>query len=77
MRKVALDDLKLLAVVALLTDIPEKNLRRGEVGTVVETLAPDVYEVEFSGDQGRCYATAAVDVKALLQLHQGPAHAAA
>ena len=40
-------------VVALLVDLPDHKLRRGQVGTVVETLAPDVFEVEFSDDDGR------------------------
>lgn len=35
-------------VVALIDDVPEKGLQRGQVGTIVEMLAPDVFEVEFS-----------------------------
>jgi catabolite regulation protein CreA len=38
---------KLLDVVALLVDKPAEGLVVGQVGTVVEVLAPDVYEVEF------------------------------
>jgi hypothetical protein len=41
-------DIQLLSVVALLEDMPEKGLLRGQVGTVVEILAPGVFEVEFS-----------------------------
>ena len=37
--------LKLLDVVALLVDKPQDRLVTGQVGTVVELLAPDVYEV--------------------------------
>jgi hypothetical protein len=33
---------KLLDVVALTQELPEKDLRLGQVGTVVEVLAPDV-----------------------------------
>jgi hypothetical protein len=47
---------KLLDTVALLEDVPERHLRRGEVGTVVETLAPDVFEVEFCDHAGHTYA---------------------
>ncbi len=47
---------KLLYTVALLEDLPEKRLHRGQFGTVVEELAEDVYEVEFSNDEGRAYA---------------------
>jgi len=39
--------IRLLDTVALLEDLPDRKLRRGEVGTVVESLAPGVYEVEF------------------------------
>ncbi len=38
---------KLLDVVALLNDKPDKNLSKGQVGTIVEQLDEDVFEVEF------------------------------
>lgn len=41
-----------LDVVALLEDKPVKGLLRGQVGTIVETLAPGVFEVEFSDNDG-------------------------
>ena len=44
--------LKTLDVVALLVDKPEDQLVTGQVGTVVEVLAPDVYEVEFLDSKG-------------------------
>jgi Domain of unknown function (DUF4926) len=59
----------MLAEVALLEDVPAKGLKRGQVGTVVEVLAPSVFEVEFSDDDGRAYAMAAVPVDKLIQLH--------
>jgi hypothetical protein len=46
-------ELEMLSVVTLLEELPEKGLQRGQVGTVVEKLAPGEYEVEFSDDQGR------------------------
>lgn len=47
---------KLLDVVALTVDIPEYNLWRGQVGTVVEELAGGAaFEVEFSDRNGRTY----------------------
>lgn len=70
-------ELELLSVVALLDDIPEKGLRRGQVGTVVESLAPGVYEVEFSDDNGRTYASLALRSGQLMQLHHEPGHQAA
>ena len=48
--------LKTLDVVALLVDKPEEQLVTGQVGTVVELLAPDVYEVEFLDSKGRTIA---------------------
>ena len=50
------DKIKLLDVVALTEDIPEHNLKRGELGTVVEILADgEAYEVEFSDGNGQMY----------------------
>ena len=61
--------LKLLDVVALLEDIPERGLVRGQVGTIVEKLAEDTYEVEFSDDNGKAYASLALKPPAFLVLH--------
>lgn len=52
--------MKLLEVVALTEDVPEKGLCRGQVGTIVEMLAPGVYEVEFCDLEGRTYASGAL-----------------
>lgn len=64
-----MDSIKPFAVVALLEDVPERGLRRGQVGTVVEPLAPEVFEVEFSDNQGRTYATLALRADQLINLH--------
>ena len=69
-------NIQLLDVVALTADIPEKGLLRGQVGTVVETLSPGVFEVEFSDDQGRAYAQLALKENQLLVLHYQPQQAA-
>jgi len=61
--------IKLLDTVALLEDVPAHRLVRGEVGTVVEVLAPNVYEVEFSDDEGRTYAELALRKDQLVPLH--------
>ena len=61
--------IKLLDAVALVNDLPEHKLKRGEVGTVVEILAPDVFEVEFSDDEGRTYAELALRSDQLIELH--------
>jgi hypothetical protein len=66
---------KLLDVVALTEALPERKLERGQVGTVVEVLAPDVYEVEFADNDGRTYAELAVKEEKLLVLHYEPTFA--
>jgi hypothetical protein len=70
-------EFELLSVVAVLEDVAEQGLRRGQVGTIVERLAPGVYEVEFSDDEGRTYASLALRAEQLLQLHHAPGHRAA
>ena len=70
-------ELELLSVVALLEDSKEHKLLRGQVGTIVERLAPGVYEVEFSDDEGRTYASLSLRADQLLRLHHEPSHQAA
>ena len=73
-------EVKLLDAVALLEDVHAEGvaLQRGEVGAVVEVLAPGVYEVEFCDDQGRAYAFASLPAEQLLVLHnQGKENVAA
>jgi len=64
-------EVKLLDTVALLEDVQADGvpLKRGEVGAVVEILAPQVYEVEFCDDQGHAYAFASLHADQLLVLH--------
>lgn len=67
-------NISLLDTVALSEDLPQRNLKRGEVGTVVEILAPDAYEVEFCDDEGQTYAMFALRADQLMVLHnQGEA----
>jgi hypothetical protein len=61
--------IELLDVVALNVDLPEKGLLRGQVGTVVELLAPGVFEIEFSDDQGRSYAQLTLPAEQLIVLY--------
>lgn len=70
------DTPKLLDVVALLNDVPDHGLRRGQVGTIVEALASNVFEVEFNDDDGRTYALLALRINQLIVLHYEPALAA-
>jgi hypothetical protein len=67
------NSLNLLDVVALTVDLPENKLVRGQVGTVVEELAPGVYEVEFSdGESGRPYTMLALKADQLMALYYAP-----
>ena len=61
--------IEILDVVALMESVPGAGLQRGQVGTIVEQLAPDVYEVEFTDSEGRTYALAALRVEQILVLH--------
>lgn len=63
---------KLLDVVALTGDLPTRGLVRGQVGTIVEVLDGDAYEVEFSDDEGRTYATLALRAAQFMILHHRP-----
>ena len=64
---------RLLQAVALIEDLPQQKLLRGQVGTIVEVLAPGVFEVEFSDDSGKTYAMTALRDEQLLALHYEPA----
>lgn len=66
----------LLEVVAVTVDIPERGIERGQVGTIVDILDDDHYEVEFADDEGRAYAQAALGGDQLIVLRYRPRHAA-
>lgn len=69
------DTIHELDVVALLKDRSDRALVAGQVGTVVQSLADDHFEVEFSGDDGRAYAMAAFPARELIVLHYAPVNA--
>ena len=72
-----MDNIEELSVVALLEDLPEHQLVRGQVGTVVALWAPGTYEVEFCDDEGKTYAMVALKAEQLMKLHHEPSHQAA
>jgi Domain of unknown function (DUF4926) len=76
-RTVNMTGLELYTVVALLEDLPREGLVRGQVGTVVETWGPGVYEVEFADDRGSTYAMVALRSEQLMRLFHEPVHQAA
>lgn len=75
------DIVKLLDVVALIVDLPDYNLWRGQVGTVVEILANGAaFEVEFSDAcgglrlrNGRTYESLGLHTSQIMVLRFEPA----
>ena len=66
--------IKLLDVVALIVDLPDYDLWRGQVGTVVETLANGTaFEVEFSDRDGRTFESIGLRPDQIMVLHFEPA----
>jgi hypothetical protein len=65
--------IKLLDVVALTVDLPEYNLWRGQVGTVVEILTGGAaFEIEFSDRNGRTYESLGLRPDQIMVLHYEP-----
>ena len=64
------DKIKLLDVVALTVYLPEEQLFKGQVGTVVDILADGTaYEVEFSDRNGRTYESLGLSADQFMILH--------
>jgi len=59
---------KLLDVVALLHDISEEKILRGQVGTIVEAY-PNAYDVEFVDDEGKTLALKTLKEDEFIVLH--------
>lgn len=64
--------MKLLDVVALTEDLPELELYRGQVGTIVDEYEPGVFEVEFSDLTGQAYAVETLNANQLMTLYHQP-----
>ncbi len=64
--------MKLLDIVALLENLPELNLYRGQVGTIIEEYEPRVFEVKFSDNTGKAYAIETLKETQLIVLHHAP-----
>ena len=62
-------EIKLLDVVALTQDVPEHNLKRGDIGMVVEILSnSEAYKVEFSkvyGQMSECLSFLASQLRVI------------
>ena len=72
LRKASMQNLEYLSAVALLQDLPEKGLVRGQIGTVVELYSPTVGEIEFCDKDGRTYALEALSSDLLIRLYDRP-----
>ena len=62
-------NVKRLSVVALLRDVPQYGLVRGQVGTVGAVVQPGYFEVDFR-DRTGAYVSAVVSSDDLLPLHR-------
>ena len=63
----------LLDVVALTVDLPEYNLLRGQVATIVELLVDGAaFEVEFSDSNGQTYESIGLRPEQIMVLHFDP-----
>ncbi len=63
----------LLSPVALIEDVPNQGLTKGQIGTVMEFLQRDgeaALLVEFSDETGQTYAMADLKPDQLLALHR-------
>lgn len=73
-----MEDFKLFDVIALTADIPEHNLLRGQVGTIVEILANGkAFEVEFADREGHTFECIGVEPEQMMVLRYEPESVAA
>jgi hypothetical protein len=64
--------IKELDIVALLEDLPGKQLSKGTIGTVVHIYNNNLYEVEFADLNGQAYALLTLPLEKLLLLKHDP-----
>jgi hypothetical protein len=57
--------MQILDVVVLTRDLPAHDLRRGDLGTVVERYGPDSIGVEFVAASGRTQALCPDDLRSV------------
>jgi hypothetical protein len=63
------ESLKLFDVVALLEEMPERKLLRGQVGTVVEQYSETDFEIEFTDKHGATIDLVTLKSENLMLLH--------
>lgn len=65
-------EIKLFDSVALLEDLPEENLWRGQMGAVVEIYNDgEAFEVEFVDTDGKTYGLLALRPEQIILLRRG------
>ncbi len=68
-----MDSIRLLDVIALVEDLPEYHLHRGQVGTVVEFLSDgQAFEVEFSDRKGHTFESLGLRLDQIMVLRYEP-----
>lgn len=68
--------MKLLDVVAMVEDMPEAHIAKGQVGTIVDELDRETVLVEFADLDGVAYAIEPIPCRKLMELRHRPAMAA-
>lgn len=61
--------IRMLDTVALLEDLPQQGLLRGQVGTIVERRKDGAFEIEFRDLSGKTYAFATMRADQVLKLN--------
>jgi Domain of unknown function (DUF4926) len=67
-----MDILELFDVVVLTEAISSHNLRKGELGTIVEILDEEVFLVEFADTKGVTYAIVPLKSSSLMKVYYEP-----
>ena len=62
--------IKVLDTVVLKRDLPERHLKKGDLGAVVEVYEPDGIEVEFVMGTGRTHALVTLTTKDVRSLSE-------
>ena len=70
-----MEAISLLDIVVASTDLPAEKLRKGSLGTVVETFDNASYLVEFANSDGVTYAMPVLTANQLIKVYQEPVDA--
>jgi len=67
-----MDILELFDMVVLTEPVSSHNLRKGELGTIVEILDEEVFLVEFADTKGVTYAMIPLKSSSLMKVYYEP-----